>query len=246
MRVLILGGTTEASLLAERIAHSAEVEGVLSLAGRTKNPTPAPIPCRIGGFGGVDGLCDYLREEKIDAVVDATHPFAAQMSAHALAACRLAQTPLVAFTRPPWVATAGDRWIAVADMAAAAHALGQEPRRVFLSVGSLSLGAFAAAPQHFYIVRAIDPPEAVAALPSHRLILARGPFSLEDEEALLRHERIAVVVSKNSGGAATYAKIEAARRLSLPVVMVARPKPAEVPALDDVGAVLAWLQAQRP
>jgi len=246
LRVLLLGGTTEANLLAEGIAHSAEVDGVLSLAGRTKNPSPAPIPCRIGGFGGVAGLCDYLREQKIEAVVDATHPFAAQMSAHALEACRRTQIPLVCFTRPPWVEAPGDRWIAARDMAAAVRALGAVPSRVFLSVGRLSLGAFAAAPQHFYVVRAIDAPEAIAALPSHRLILERGPFSLDDEEALLRDERIAIVVSKNSGGSATYAKIEAARRLGLPVVMVARPKPVEVPALDDVEAVLAWLHAHRP
>jgi precorrin-6A/cobalt-precorrin-6A reductase len=246
VHVLILGGTTEASLLAERIAKSDDVDGVLSLAGRTKQPAPAPIPCRIGGFGGVDGLTDYLRKQRIDAVVDATHPFAAQMSANAEAACRLLQVPLVAFTRPPWAQTAGDRWIAVADAAAAVAALGSAPRRVFLSVGSLSIGAFAAAPQHFYVVRAIDAPEAIGRLPSHRLILARGPFLLEDEEALLREGRIDIIVSKNSGGSATYAKIEAARRLGVRVVMVARPKPAEVAALQDVEEVLRWLRAQRP
>jgi precorrin-6A/cobalt-precorrin-6A reductase len=244
MRVLILGGSTEASALARLIAGRNEIAAVLSLAGRTQNPTPLPIPMRIGGFGGIAGLVDYLTRERIGAVVDATHPFAAQMSRHAEAACCELGLPRLVLTRAAWAAVEGDRWIEVADAAEAAQALGTKPRRVFLTVGRLSLPAFASAPQHRYVVRAIEEPEGLSALPDHRLILDRPPFHIEDETHLMRDETIDVVVSKNSGGGTGYAKIVAARELGLPVVMIRRPRPAAGVVLHDPQAALDWILRQ--
>ena len=246
MQLLILGGTTEASALARHIAGRNDLEPVLSLAGRTLNPVAPPIPYRTGGFGGVAGLKTYLAESGIDAVVDATHPFAAQMSIHAAEACNDLKLPLVQFTRAPWRPAEGDRWLPVPDMEAAAQALGAAPRRVLLTVGGLQLAAFAAAPQHYYVIRTIDPPEAAKSLPDHRLILARGPFALADEIALMRDERIDVLVTKNSGGGATEAKLEAARTLGIEVVMVERPKAGNLPALESLDAVMRWIEDHRP
>ena len=246
MRLLILGGTTEASALARYIAGRIDIDPILSLAGRTRNPVVPPIPHRTGGFGGVTGLKAYLTETKTDAVIDATHPFAAQMSLHAAEACRDLKMPLVQFTRSPWRPAEGDRWLPVRDMTAAAEALDVKRRRVLLTVGGLQLAAFVAAPQHHYVIRTIDPPEAANTLPDHQLILARGPFALEDEVALMRDERIDVLVTKNSGGNATEAKLEAARTLGIEVVMVERPKTAGVPALDSLDAVMGWIERHRP
>jgi precorrin-6A/cobalt-precorrin-6A reductase len=244
MRLLILGGATEASALAAAVAEREDIEAILSLAGRTR-PAPAPIPMRVGGFGGVAGLRAYLEATRIDVVIDATHPFAAQMSRHAAEACATAKIPLLAFTRPPWRGEAGDRWIEVDTMAEAVDALGSAPRNVFLTQGRQQLGGFAAAPQHRYLVRAIERPDTIDALPHHRLILARGPFKLHDEEALMREERIELVVAKNSGGEATYAKIEAARNLALPVVIVRRPAKPAVAEVERLAEVLDWIDAHR-
>ncbi|HTJ64954.1 MAG TPA: cobalt-precorrin-6A reductase [Alphaproteobacteria bacterium] len=246
MRLLILGGTTEASALARAVDGWADLDPILSLAGRTQNPVIPPIPYRTGGFGGVDGLKTYLTDDKIDAVIDATHPFAAQMSANAAEACGALNIPLALFTRAAWRPVPGDRWIQVADMGAAARALGETPRRVFLTVGGLQLAAFADAPQHHYLVRTIDPPEAIAGLPDHRVILARGPFTVDDETVLMRDERIDLLVTKNSGGKATAAKLAAARALDIEVIMVERPKPPEVEAFETLDAITAWALAHRP
>jgi precorrin-6A/cobalt-precorrin-6A reductase len=167
------------------------------------------------------------------------------MSANALAACRATDTPLVMFTRPPWTREAGDRWIEVATMDEAVNALGTDPRTVFLTQGRLQLAAFARAPQHRYIVRTIDRPAEIDALPDCRLILARGPFSLADELALMQHEQVETLVTKNSGGRATYAKIEAARALGIEVVILRRPTAPEAETLHDLDAVLAWIAAHR-
>ncbi len=224
----------------------ADIDPIVSFAGRTKNPVAPPIPFRIGGFGGVEGLRTYLMDHAIDAVIDATHPFAAQMSANAANACRELGLPLAILTRPPWRPVDGDRWTRVTDMAEAVKALGGRPRRVFLTVGSRQLGAFAVSSHHHYVVRAIEPPVEIAGLPHHRLILARGPFALPDEVTLMQDERIEVLVTKNSGGSATEAKIAAARALELEVIMVERPKPEDVPAFDAIDEVMAWIDGHRP
>ncbi|MBS0525489.1 MAG: cobalt-precorrin-6A reductase [Proteobacteria bacterium] len=246
LKVLILGGTTEASALARKVAGDARLAPLLSLAGRTSSPRPQPIPTRVGGFGGIEGLARFLRSEAIDVVVDATHPYADQMSAHAVAACRETGVPLASLARPEWQRAPADRWQVVADTEAAAHALGREPRRVFLSLGRQELHAFARAPQHHYLARLIERPDQTTLPPDLHLMQARGPFDRSAEERLLREERIDVMVSKNAGGAATYAKIEAARALGLPVVMIARPhKPAGV-AMADIEACVAWLHGLAP
>jgi precorrin-6A/cobalt-precorrin-6A reductase len=211
----------------------------------TANPAQAPIPQRIGGFGGAEGLAAFLAREHIDAVVDATHPFASRMSANAVAACNVTGTPLVVFTRPPWTRVAGDRWIEVATMDDAVTALGTRRRTVFLTQGRLQLAAFSRAPQHRYIVRAIDRPAEVDALPDHKLILARGPFSIQDELALMKRDGIETLVTKNSGARATYAKIEAARMLRIEVVILRRAAAPEAETLHDLDAVLAWLVTHR-
>ena len=243
MRVLVLGGTTEASLLARRLAQRDDIAAILSFAGRTENPKQPPIPFRSGGFGGVDGLYDFLLAKRIDAVVDATHPFAVRISEHAIVASQRGGIPLVVFTRPAWEKRDGDRWISVDDTEAAVRALGEAPRRVFLTHGRLQIAPFASAPQHSYVVRTIDRPADIMTLPRHRLILARGPFLTPDEARLMREERIEIVVTKNSGGPSTYAKIEAARMLQIPVVMIRRPPIGHVDALFDADQVMTWLDA---
>lgn len=242
MRILILGGTTEATALARHLAGRADIHAELSFAGRTRNPVAPPIPFRVGGFGGVAGLQAYLTEHRVAAVVDATHPFAAQMSRHAVAACHGLGVPVAGFSRPPWIEQSGDRWTRVADMAAAVQALGAQARRVFLTVGGVQLGAFAQAPWHWYLVRTIDPP---VGLHVQRLILARGPFAVEAEIALMQAERIDVLVTKNSGGAATSAKIAAARALGIEVVIVDRPPPEAYPMFERVADVMAWIENHR-
>lgn len=239
-RILLLAGTSEARALAARLAQEG-CDAVASLAGRTSAPAPLALPTRVGGFGGVEGLERYLSETGVTHVVDATHPFAAQMSGNARAACAALGVPLIAYARAPWRAEPGDRWIEVPDNAAAVAALGEAPRRVFLTIGRQGVADFRAAPQHDYVLRVIDAPDPNDLPPSCAVIAARGPFAREDEIALMRERRIDSVVSKNSGGALTYAKIEAARALGLPVVMIAPPARDGVTLAHDLDDVLAFL-----
>jgi precorrin-6A/cobalt-precorrin-6A reductase len=241
-RILILGGTGEASALAGMLAaREKNVDAVLSLAGRTAAPAGSPLPTRVGGFGGADGLARHLAEEGFGLVVDATHPFAATISANAARACAGAGVALLAIRRPAWTRGSGDLWTEVDDLDAAARALGSAPRRVLLTVGRQGLAAFRAAPQHAYLARTIEPAE--ARLPGARTLTARGPFTEADEVALMRAEGIEVVVTKNAGGAATSAKLAAARALGLPVVMVRRPEKPAVPEVADAAAALARIEA---
>ena len=240
--VLLLGGTSEASALARLLAARPDIPAMASLAGRTINPVEPPIAYRIGGFGGVEGLCAFLEEHAVTALVDATHPFAERMSANAVEAARRIGVPLLALRRPAWQAVDGDRWSQVADAEAAVQALGDAPRRVFLTTGRLELPAFLAAPQHFYLVRSVDPPEELP--PRARLILARGPFAEADEISLMQEEAIDVLVTKNSGGSATYGKIAAARHLHLPVILLRRPGTAEVETAATAQEALAWIERQ--
>jgi precorrin-6A/cobalt-precorrin-6A reductase len=242
MRVLILGGTTEASELTRLLAGDRRFETTVSLAGRTANPRTQPVPTRIGGFGGADGLVAWLVQEKIQAVIDATHPYADQISSNAVAACRRLALPLASIVRPAWQEQPDDDWVGVASADAAAAALGPKPRNVFLSLGRLELGAFANAPHHHYLARIIDPPGDVALPPDIQLLFGRGPFDRQAETELLARENIDVLVSKNSGGAATYAKIEAARGLRIPVVMVARPRKPRGHALQNADEAVIWLE----
>jgi precorrin-6A/cobalt-precorrin-6A reductase len=241
LRVLILGGTADANRLVAAIAKDPRIDAVLSYAGRTEHPTPPPIRWRVGGFGGIEGLVDYISAENIARVVDATHPFAAQMSANAVTACALANVPLLALERGPWQRTAADRWIEIDDIAAAAEVIGAAPCRVFLGIGRQHLQLFAAHPQHFYLVRLVDPPRAPLPLRDAEVIVARGPFDLAGDRAMLMDHRIGIVVARNAGGGAAYAKIEAARALGLPVVMVRRPFIPARGKVESVADALRWL-----
>lgn len=244
LRILLLGGTSEASAVARLLAHDERFEATLSLAGRTRAPVLPPIPSRIGGFGGADGLAAYLADSAADVLIDATHPFAARISANAIAASTLAGVPLLRLTRPPWRPEPGDDWLPVADMAAAAAALGEHPRSIFLTVGRQELAPFRSVPQHAYVIRSVDAPEHSNLPPRAIMITARGPFTVDDEIALLREHRIEIVVSKNSGAEATSAKLRAARALALKVVMIERPpEPVTTLAVTvaDPAAALAWL-----
>jgi precorrin-6A/cobalt-precorrin-6A reductase len=243
MRVLILGGSTESSELSRLLAGDQRFDTMLSLAGRTLKPRAQPVRTRTGGFGGADGLTAWLAQESIEAVVDATHPYADRISANAVAACGRLGLPLATILRPAWQPVTGDNWLAVPSAEAAADALGPTPRRVFLSLGRLELGAFARAPQHHYIARSIEPPD-VALPPSIDLILDRGPFDEQAETSLLTREKIDVIVSKNSGGAATYPKIIATRKLGIPVVMIARPVKVHVDAVTHPAEAVTWLEQQ--
>jgi precorrin-6A/cobalt-precorrin-6A reductase len=241
MRLLILGGTTEATEIGRALAGDARIDAEISLAGRTQRPVPQPLPSRIGGFGGAEGLARHLMEQRVDALIDATHPFAARMTANAVAAAQATGTPLLVVLRPAWTPCADDRWTIVADMAGAAEALGTQPRRVLLTVGQKDLRPFRDAPQHAYVIRSVDAPPAEALPPDVQVIAARGPFAEADERALLAARRIEVIVTKNSGGAATEAKLAAARALGLPVVMVQRPPAPPVATVANVADVLAWV-----
>jgi precorrin-6A/cobalt-precorrin-6A reductase len=241
MRILVLGGTGEASALAQILGRRPDLDAILSFAGRTTIPDGWPIRIRIGGFGGIDGLAHYLQSEKINALVDATHPFAAQMSRHAQAACSKTGTPIAVLTRPAWQAGPLDRWVDVADMTEAVAALGHQPKRVFLTVGRLHIAAFEAAPHHHYLIRSIESPDRLLRLPFLKFVAGRGPFDIDAELSLMRQEGIEVIVTKNSGAPATFAKIEAARQLGLPVIMIQRPQQFHETAFYTPAEVMAWI-----
>lgn len=238
-RILILGGTTEARQLAGKLACRADFSVTLSLAGRTESPVAQGVPVRVGGFGGADGLAAHLREERVDLLIDATHPYAARISANAADAARQSGVPILALRRPDWKPVAGDRWTPVDSVAEAAGALGTAPRRVFLAIGRQEAGAVEAAPQHRYLIRSVDPVEPKLAVPDALYLLARGPFPESEERALLERYGIDAVVSKNSGGEATYGKIAAARALGIEVVMIRRPVLPDVASAETVDALAA-------
>ena len=237
--LLILGGTTEATLLAEAVT-AAGIRATLSYAGRVAVPRAQPVAVRIGGFGGVAGLVSYLRDNAVTELIDATHPFADQMSRHAAEAAAITGTRLLAFVRPAWVAEPGDRWTLVPDLAAAALALAGPPRRVFLAVGRQHLAQFATQPQHHYLLRLIDPPVDLP-LPRAHSVVARGPFDVAGDLALLQAHAIDTVVAKNSGGSGAEAKIIAARALGLAVILIERPQSPVRPEAGALDAVMGWL-----
>jgi precorrin-6A/cobalt-precorrin-6A reductase len=240
LRVLILGGTSEAYEIARRLADQGDLSVISSLAGRVNQPKTPDGPVRIGGFGGVDGLISFLRNERIRVVIDATHPFAARISVNAESACGQLGLPLIAFSRVPWAKQKHDRWHVFPDTLSAAAYVAQTPGRVFLAIGRQQLDAFAACSNAWFLTRVIDRLDTPLP-PNAKVVLERGPFLLEHELQLLREHAIDYIVSKNSGGQATYAKIEAARMLRIPVVMVDRPQKHTVPTVDTINDVLTSL-----
>lgn len=246
-RLLILGGTTEAAALARAaVARFGDrLHVTTSLAGRLPQSIRDEATAgrlRIGGFGGAEGLADYLAQASIDAVIDATHPFAATISAHAIDACAARGIPLLRLVRPPWEKQAGDRWIEVADMAAAAALVPKLASRVFLATGPGRLDAFVGVRGVWFLVRSFAPPPTPLPLGDHELLVARPPFTVESETTLLREHAIGALVAKQSGGP-TVAKLAAARALGLPVVMVTRPALAPVQETASVSVALDWIEA---
>lgn len=241
-KVLILGGSSESAKLARTLASDGRFAATLSLAGVTEHPERMPIAVRSGGFGGAAGLARYLTENTIGVLIDATHPFAATMKQNAVEAARMAGVQFLAIRRPPWTAEAGDRWTEIADLGEAATALGEAPKRVFLTTGRQELSPFKRASQHFYLIRSVEPPEPDALPPRAETLSARGPFTVEDETALMEAHGIDILIAKNSGGNATAAKLKAARALSLPVLMVRRPHLPVAPAVESVEEALHWLE----
>lgn len=238
--ILILGGTTEASALAALLAQRG-MAATLSYAGRTRHPRAQPVPVRVGGFGGVAGLVDYLRDAGITHLVDATHPFAATMSANAVLAAKQAGVPHIALTRPAWQAQEGDRWTHVANVAGAVAALAGPAQRVLLALGRMHVVGFAARPQHHYLLRFVDAPDAPPPLPHYSLVVEGGPFTVAGDRALMAAHGIDLVISKNAGGSGAQAKLIAARELGLPVVMIDRPALPERREVHRPEAVLDWL-----
>jgi precorrin-6A/cobalt-precorrin-6A reductase len=244
-RVLILGGTQEAASLAAQASRIEGIAVISSLAGRTLQPLLPSVNTRMGGFGGAAGLTDYLKAEQIDWLIDATHPFATQISWNAAIAATAAHISRLMLVRPPWQQQYGDRWLEVDSNAAAAQVLPGLARRVFLTIGRQELASFAhlpdLCPDLWFLMRMIDPPLPNSPVPPGELLLARGPFAVEAERSLLQRYKIEAIVSKNSGGDATYAKIIAARELGLPVVMVQRSPLPEGERVTEVEIALRWL-----
>ncbi|TCC42484.1 cobalt-precorrin-6A reductase [Kribbella speibonae] len=238
MKVLLLGGTGEARELAGVLTASG-VEVVSSLAGRTSDARVPVGEVRVGGFGGVDGLTDWLRQHPVDAVIDATHPFAATMTAHAFAATREVGVPLLVLRRPGWAAESDDNWHWAATASDAAELLPRLGTRAFLTIGRQGLDAFAGTGL-WTLARCVDPPEP---RPSWcTLVLARGPFTLADEETILRDHGIDVLVTKDSGGPATAAKLTAAQRFAIPVILIRRPPlPAGAEVVETVVEAAQWV-----
>ncbi|WP_327726546.1 cobalt-precorrin-6A reductase [Streptomyces sp. NBC_00487] len=246
MHILILGGTTEARRLAELLHGTPGLRLTSSLAGRVASPRLPPGEVRVGGFGGAEGLAAWLRAHGADALIDATHPFAGTMSFHAARAAATTHVPLLALRRPGWVPAAGDDWHDVGSLEEAAKQLPTLGRRVFLTTGRMGLAAFAALDDLWFLVRSVDPPEAPH--PARmEVLLDRGPFTLDGERELLRRHRVDVVVTKDSGGAATAPKLTAAREAGVPVVVVRRPPvPEGVTVVTDPETAAHWVEQRLP
>ena len=242
-RVLLLGGTTEASDLA-RLLAGAGIDAVFSYAGRTAAPVTQPLPMRIGGFGGASGLADWLQGAGISHVIDATHPFAARMSHNAHAACTELGLPLLALQRPAWQPGPGDDWQPVPDIAGAVAALPDRPARVFLAIGKQNLDPFARLP-HDWLLRLVDAPDSPP-LPRAQVVIARGPFTADGDRSLMAAHRITHLVAKNSGGAGASAKLQAARDLGVRVVMIDRPALPDRATVATPAEALDWLHQTAP
>jgi precorrin-6A/cobalt-precorrin-6A reductase len=240
--VLILGGTWEARQIAAALAARPALSVVTSLAGRTVEPRRPAGELRIGGFGGAAGLAGYLRAAAIDRVIDATHPYAATISRHAMEASETVGRPLLRFERKAWQAETGDRWVEVDSLAAAVRVIPSLGRRAFLTIGVKELGAFAGLPAVWFLVRLVEAPSEPPPLADYEILLGRGPFDLAAERTLLHDHRIDFIIAKNSGGQASYAKIAAARALGLPVMLLRRPALPAAETVDSIDQVVRWVE----
>lgn len=242
-RVLVLGGTGEGREIAGALASSADVEVVTSLAGRVRDPRWPEGEVRVGGFGGAEGLAEWLHGNRIRALLDATHPFAARITENAHRAARSCSIPFAICRRPSWSQHRQDRWVGARDLEHAAELVSTLGERPFLTIGRQGVSAFAGVRSARFLIRSIDPPS--GAMPPHaELILARGPFDVESEIELMRSHGVDVLVTKSSGGDQTYAKIVAARRLGVPVIVVNRPDaPRGVETFGSPAQAVGWLES---
>lgn len=243
-KILILGGTGDAVKLAAKLATIPKIEVISSLAGRTKKPSALVGTVRIGGFGGAEGLANYLQENSIDFLIDVTHPCAGQITINGSIAAKSTNIPHLMLVRPQWEKMSGDNWIEVESLEFAATAIPESINRVFITSGRQQLKPFLQRsqvyPETWYLMRSIDPPD--IELPNSEVLLDRGPFSFEQEYQLLQNYRIQAIVSKNSGGDATYAKIIAARELGIPIIMVQRPAMPEGEKVTSIEDAIAWVK----
>jgi precorrin-6A/cobalt-precorrin-6A reductase len=241
-KVLILAGTAEARELAALLAERPDWRTVSSFAGRTAAPKLPVGEVRTGGFGGAAPLARFLADERIAAIIDASHPFAERISRNALAVAKTANMPLLRVSRPPWTQQEGDQWHEIGDWQEAVPLLKGLSARVFLAIGHQELRAFSGIDDSFFLVRTVDPAPAPLPLQHYEAITGRGPFALEDEMTLLRERAISHVICKNSGGSSAYGKLEAARILKLPVIIKQRPQGVRTPAVSTVEDAVAWLE----
>ena len=244
VKILILGGTQEARLLAKKTANLPNIQVKISLAGRTSQAVTSKN-LRVGSFGGVAGLINYLQEEKIDLIIDATHPFASQISHNAAIAAENLGLPFLMLIRPKWESVVGDKWIEVENIQAAAEILPNCAKRVFLTIGRQEVTAFSQVENIWFLMRAIEKPSSDIVLPKGLLLLERGPFDKDSEKQLLKKHNIDTLVSKNSGGNATYAKIIAARELGIKIVMIKRPMLPQGDRVEDIESALEWVKRVR-
>ncbi|TDT40349.1 precorrin-6A/cobalt-precorrin-6A reductase [Halospina denitrificans] len=245
MQILILGGTRDAMTLADQLLDHPELQPIYSLAGRTRRPLPPSLPTRRGGFGGIEGLKQWLIRNNTAAVVDATHPFAAEMSNNAAIACQELGIPLGRLERPPWEETDDDHWIRVPDLheaARQAEAITDPGATLWLTTGRTSLAAFEPITDRHLLVRCVDPPDPAPDFRNWTLIEDRGPYDLDDERNIITTHNVAALVTKNSGGQAARPKLDAAREAGIPVVIVDRPTlPPATHSFDSLEAVTTWL-----
>lgn len=224
-----------------RMLAQAGRDAVFSYAGRTNAPVAQPLPMRVGGFGGITGLRKYLKHQQITHVIDATHPFAAQMSTNAFGACHATNIRLIRLERSAWVARTGDSWTHIPRLEDAPAALPNAPSRVFLAIGKQQLDLFTSKPQHHYLLRLVDPPAGKLPLPDTHVVIARGPFDVASDTALLKDHGITHIVAKNAGGNGAQAKLDAARTLGIPVILADRPVLPGDNVTDSLEKVMAWL-----
>lgn len=243
-RLLVIGGTGDAAKLVRLVAgkFGNRLEITTSLAGRTRFPTPLPCDVRIGGFGGVSGLTRWIIENGIELVIDASHPFSAIMSENTRAACEATGVRRLVLGRAPWISQIGDCWHPVKDVVAAARLVPKLGQRPFLTVGGSDISCFSELGSMRVVVRLIDEPIGLLPLRNYELVLGRGPFELVQEESLLIKHKIDVVVAKNGGGRATYAKIEAARNAQIPVIMIERPPEVKGERVDHLSCAVSWIE----
>ena len=241
-RVLILGGTTEARELAGRLTETGSFDAITSLAGRTRSPLKLPGRVRSGGFGGPGPMANYLRDERIDAVVDATHPFAEIISAHAAEACAAAGTPRIALVRGQWLNPLDGNWQEATSLVAAADLLPGLASRVFLTVGRQGLDPFSGLAGIWFLVRLIEETEPPLPLADYQVLIGRPPYGIDEERAIMKDHAIDCLVTKNSGGPATEAKITAALEADIPIVLVQRPDPLPGEHVERLDDCIAWLE----